>query len=166
MKTFLLHVIIALTVSYELLRSVITTAIPYNATFALLLFILVFILFWLTTALYNREYFRKLPKALGLYGYFIKEMIHANLTIAYDILTPSFSMTPSVLKLPLTARSNLEITLLVIIISLTPGTLCLDLDEDKRILYIHALYFDDGGTDKLRQSIKNGFERRLLEIMR
>ncbi len=166
MKIFLLHIVIALTTSYELLRSVFASVVPYTATYALLLFILVFILFWLTTPLYDLTYFRKLPKALGLFSYFVKEMIIANLKIAYDIVTPRMRMTPAVLQLPLSAKTHLEITLLTIIISLTPGTLSLDLDEENHIMYIHSLYLDEGDADKLRLSIKNGFERRLLEIMR
>jgi multicomponent Na+:H+ antiporter subunit E len=166
MKTFFLHLVIALTTSYELIKTVLADVVPHSATVALILFIIVFMLFWLTTPLYHPAYFRKLPKALALFVYFVKEMFVANLTIAYDILTPRLRMTPAVLQLPLSANTQLEITLLTVIISLTPGTMTLDVDEDRHIMYIHTLYLENGDIEKLRQSIKNGFERRLLELIR
>jgi multicomponent Na+:H+ antiporter subunit E len=50
------------------------------------------------------------------------------------------------------------------LISLTPGTLSIDLSEDRSILYVHVMFLDD--PDRFRQSIKNGVERRVLEVMR
>ena len=54
--------------------------------------------------------------------------------------------------------------LLANLVSLTPGTLSLEVSEDRRVLYIHAMFVDD--RDALRRQIKDGFERRLLEVMR
>jgi multicomponent Na+:H+ antiporter subunit E len=47
---------------------------------------------------------------------------------------------------------------------LTPGTLSLDLSEDRRVLYIHVMFLDD--IEKTRHQIKQGLERRVLEVMR
>jgi multicomponent Na+:H+ antiporter subunit E len=49
-------------------------------------------------------------------------------------------------------------------ISLTPGTLSLDVSADRKILYIHAMYIDD--VNAVRRKIKDGFERRVLEVLR
>ncbi|MNE92284.1 Na(+)/H(+) antiporter subunit E [compost metagenome] len=49
-------------------------------------------------------------------------------------------------------------------ISLTPGTLILDVSEDKKSLFIHVMYMKDRET--FIAQIKNGFEKRLLEIIR
>jgi multicomponent Na+:H+ antiporter subunit E len=58
----------------------------------------------------------------------------------------------------------LEILLVANMISLTPGTLSIDLSEDRRILYVHVMYLDD--PDRFRESVKEGLERRLLEVTR
>ena len=50
------------------------------------------------------------------------------------------------------------------LLTLTPGTLSLDVSTDRRFLYIHALYIDD--VEKVRREIKQGLERRLLQVMR
>jgi multicomponent Na+:H+ antiporter subunit E len=75
-------------------------------------------------------------------------------------------MKPSVLALPLDAESDLEITILASLISLTPGTLSIDVTDDRKILYVHAMYTTNGDMDILKKEIKQGFERRILEITR
>lgn len=64
----------------------------------------------------------------------------------------------------MSARTDLEINLLSTVISLTPGTLILDISEDKKTLYIHVMYLKD--KQSFIKQTKNGIERRLLEILR
>lgn len=49
-------------------------------------------------------------------------------------------MKPGVIALPLSARTEMEITLVANLISLTPGTLSLDVSDDRKVLYIHAMF--------------------------
>ena len=62
------------------------------------------------------------------------------------------------------AKTDDEITILSNLITLTPGTLSLDVSEDKKVLYIHAMYVED--VDRFRRELKDGLERRLLEVLR
>ena len=91
-------------------------------------------------------------------------MLKANLQVAYEVMTSNLHMKPGIIKMPLDAKTDLEITLLSTLISLTPGTLVLDVSEDKTVIYIHGMYLED--REKFIQSIKNGLEKPLLEIMR
>ena len=103
-------------------------------------------------------------QVLGLAGFFIWELIKANLRVAYDVLTPGYQIRPGVVAIPLDVKTDAEITLLANLITLTPGTLSLDVSVDRRVLYIHAIYLDDPET--LRRQIKQGFERRIIEVLR
>ncbi|MFP4366194.1 MAG: Na+/H+ antiporter subunit E [Bacteroidales bacterium] len=129
-------------------------------------FILIYFIFWLGSYLYDRSHFVKVPRTLGLLFYFIKELAIASVVVAWDVLTPRSRIESGVIALPLDAESNLEITILASLISLTPGTLSLDVSEDRRFLYVHAVYIKNGDVGGLKQQIKNGFERKLLEITR
>ena len=164
MKTFSIHAAVALLITILFFKYL--KVVPYNATTALLLSLTLFFILWLTSRFYSPSYFRKLPKAVSFFFYFVKEMLLANLKIAYDILSPRYRLNPIVIALPLSVQSNLEITLLTVIISLTPGTLTIDVDEKKHVLYIHSLYLDEDNVEKLKQSIKHGLERRLLQLTR
>jgi multicomponent Na+:H+ antiporter subunit E len=73
-------------------------------------------------------------------------------------------MNPGIIAFPLDAKSDLEITLFANLLTLTPGTLSLDVSSDKKILYVHALYVKD--ADSFRSELKNGLEKRLLEVLR
>lgn len=120
---------------------------------------------WMARPLYGDvEYFRRVPRAIGFALYFLKELVVSSLRVAYDVVTPPIHARPGLLKVPLDARTDLEIMLLANLVSLTPGTLSLDVSADRRFLYLHAMFVDD--PDELRREIKQGLERRLLELMR
>jgi len=124
-----------------------------------------YIILWVSkAALDGTKYFKKIPKAISFFFYFVKELIVANLKVAFDIVTPKDYMQPGIVAVPLDAKTDMEITLLANLITLTPGTLSLDVSGDKKVLYIHTLYLDN--TEKFRAEIKNGMEKRLLEVLR
>jgi len=64
---------------------------------------------------------------------------------------------------PLSVKSDLEIMVLTNLISLTPGTLSVDVSHCRSTLYIHAMDVDD--PEDLRRDIKDGFERRVKEAL-
>lgn len=110
-----------------------------------------------------RGYTRRLPRLLRFLAFFAKELVMANLTVAFDIITPVWHMKPGVIAMPLEAKTELEITMVANIISLTPGTLSLDVSDDRRVLFIHAMFLDN--EQELRDSLQD-MERRVLEILR
>lgn len=109
------------------------------------------------------DYAQNSWRIVAFVGFFIKELFKANLRVALDVVTPSHDMRPGVIAIPLSVKTDAQITLLANVISLTPGTLSLDVSDDRSVLYIHAMYVDD--PDELRHEIKAGFERRILEVM-
>jgi len=110
------------------------------------------------------RYFQRLPVAVRFGGFFLWQLLLSNLRVAYDVITPQLVMRPGIVAVPLDAKTDQEITLLANLITLTPGTLSLDVSEDRSVLYVHAMFVDN--PDSVRDSIKNGFERRLLELIR
>jgi multicomponent Na+:H+ antiporter subunit E len=124
-----------------------------------------YLILWISkSALGGTKYFKKIPGAIGFFLYFIKELLVANLKVAYDIVTPKDYMQPGIVAVPLNTETDMEITLLANLITLTPGTLSIDVSNDNKVLYIHTLYLDD--PEKFRNEIKNGMEKRLLEVLR
>lgn len=110
-------------------------------------------------------YFGKARQVVSFALFFIWQVIKANLQVAYIVLSPRYHLHPGVVAVPLDARSDAEITLLANLITLTPGTLSIDVSADRKVLYIHAMDLGDDPA-RFRRKIKDGFERRLLEVMR
>lgn len=112
----------------------------------------------------SERYGARVPRALGLLGFFVWELVLSNLTMAAEVLAPRPRRRPGVVAVPLDAETDLEIAVLACLITLTPGTLSLGVSDDRRTLYVHAMFIED--PDALRESIKSGFERRVLELFR
>lgn len=128
-------------------------------------FVISFAILWVITV--NRretKYFKILPKFVAFIFFFLYELVKANLQVAYGVITPKFFMTPGIVRVPLDAKTDIEITLLANLISLTPGTLSLDVSDDRTVLYVHSMYISD--KEEFINGIKSGFERRILEILR
>ena len=109
-------------------------------------------------------YLRKSIALAKLVAYFLKDLVTANLRVAFDIVTPHHYMRPGVVAIPLDVETDIEITLLGNLITLTPGTLALDVAADRGTMYIHSMYIKD--PEELRREIKDGLEKRILELMR
>jgi multicomponent Na+:H+ antiporter subunit E len=112
----------------------------------------------------SSSYFRRIHRVLGFALFYVWELILANLRVAYDVLTPKPRIRPGVLAIPLQAKTDAEITMLANLITLTPGSVSLDVSSDRRFLYLHAMYIAD--VEKYRESIKEQMERRVLEVLR
>lgn len=120
---------------------------------------------WLAADLIHaRKYCENVPRIFEFIAFFIWELLVANLRIAYDVVAPQFRMRPGIIALPLDARTDGEITLLANLISLTPGTLSVDVSADRTKLFIHMQFIDD--PEHAKQQLKQGFERRLLRLLR
>lgn len=115
-------------------------------------------------AITERGYTTRVPVVIRFAGYFLWQLFLSNLRVAQEVLRPRLSITPGVVAVPLTVTTDLEITLLACLITLTPGTLSLDVSDDRSTLYVHALDVVD--ADEFRRSIVDGFERRVLELLR
>ncbi|HZA34631.1 MAG TPA: Na+/H+ antiporter subunit E [Vicinamibacterales bacterium] len=97
--------------------------------------------------------------AIGLAGFFVWELVLANVRVAADVLRPRTGIQPAVVGIPLDVRSDGEILLLSMLINITPGSVTIDLSEDRRTLYVHVMHMTN--ADATRREIKDGFERRV-----
>ncbi len=109
-------------------------------------------------------YVRKVVQVLNLALFFIWELVLSNLRVALEVLTPGYQLRPGVIAIPLDVQTDAEIMLLTTLISLTPGSIAIDVSADRHELYLHAMYIDD--PEQVRRQIKDGFERRVLEVLR
>lgn len=103
-------------------------------------------------------------RIIRLAGLFLYEIFASAVRVGFLVLQPRMRLRPAIVAYPLTARSDAEITLLANMITLTPGTLSVDVSADRRHLYIHAVDCPD--RDALIASISNGFERRIIEVFK
>lgn len=95
--------------------------------------------------------------------YIAWELVCSSLEVAWDILTPAHRSKPEIIKLPLTCHHPVQISLLANLISLTPGTLAIDMEENKNILIIHVMFVQN--HQKIITFIKNNLEPKIIKAI-
>jgi len=125
-----------------------------------------FVLLWILRPAFGQtQYFPRVRKTMAFFLGFLWQLLQANLSVARTVLLePRDRINPAFLAIPLEAETDAEIALLANLITLTPGTLSLDVSTDRRVLYIHTLDVED--VDALRVEIKRSLEKGLLEVIR
>lgn len=109
-------------------------------------------------------YFSRARRVVSLMVMFVYELVLSSVRVAIMVLNPKMNLKPGIFAYPLKVDRDFEITLLANLITLTPGTLSVDVSDDRRTLYIHTVDCTD--PDGLRQDIADGFERKILEAFR
>lgn len=109
-------------------------------------------------------YLSRGAKIASLLAFLFWEIMASAVRVARAVLDRSGELKPGVFAYRLMVDRDFEIALLANLIGLTPGSVVLDISEDRTTLFIHA--FDCSDPDAERRKIAEGFERRLLEALR
>ncbi len=104
----------------------------------------------------------KVGRAVSLAAFFAWALLVANVKVALDVLRPRTSIQPAVVAIPLDITSDAEILLLSALINITPGSVTIDLSEDRRTLYVHVMHMTS--AEASRREIKDGFEQRVKRL--
>ena len=120
------------------------------------------IIFLMEGVLGRSDYSKKAYRVLKLVIFFLWELLVSNFKVAAELLTSRFLSSPAIVAVPLSVKTDLQITLLANLITLTPGTLSIDVSDDKKFLFVHLMYGAD--PDKAIAEIKSGFEKKILEV--
>lgn len=127
-------------------------------------FSLGYLALWVARPLFGETtYFERVWRVLRLAALFVYELVVSSVRVVWDVITPSHLSRPGIIAMPLDAEGEGEILLVANLISLTPGTLSLDVSPDRKTLYVHAMFVDD--PDRLRRELKQGMERWVIEAM-
>lgn len=111
----------------------------------------------------SRNYALRLIRVLRLIGFLLVEIVLANIRLTVILLSPKHRMRPGIVRVPLDLQSDEGITLLANLLTLTPGTFTVDIAEDRTAMFVHAITIEDPET--VRREIKEGFERRIREVI-
>lgn len=119
---------------------------------------------WLAQPLFSEPsgYFLRTWRVLKLAVLFLYELIVSSLQVVWDVLTPDHKSRPRIIEMPLEVEGEFAILLVTNLISLTPGTLSLDVSPDRKRLIVHAMFADD--PDAVVAGMKN-FERWVKEAL-
>ncbi|MGH8067012.1 MAG: Na+/H+ antiporter subunit E [Candidatus Entotheonellia bacterium] len=109
-------------------------------------------------------YFRKTRLGVTLALVFIKELIKSNIAVLRVVISRRPYVRSGVVAVPTELTNDLALTMLANMITLTPGTLTLDISADRRYLFVHTLNLDD--PEDVKREIRMAFEVYLRELSR
>jgi multicomponent Na+:H+ antiporter subunit E len=97
---------------------------------------------------------------------FFRDLVVSSVQVARTVLAGPGAAEPRFVVVPLgEARTGAEITLVANYITLTPGTLTVDVSPDGSSLLVHSLLAGESGDD-IRADIRDGIERRVVRVTR
>jgi len=153
--------------SINLVLAVVWAALSGELTIASLLvgFVVGYVTLWAMEPLFPAS--RYCSKVIGLVQlalFFIWELLVSSIKVAWSVVTPLRHSKPGIISVPLDVSSDTEITVLGNLVSLTPGSLSLDVSDDRKHLVVHAMFIEN--PDDYRRELKKGMEHRVREALR
>jgi multicomponent Na+:H+ antiporter subunit E len=109
------------------------------------------------------DFFGWLWATIRLIGYFLWELLKADIQVALLALRPRVQLRPGIIAMRLTAKSPGQIALLSALITLTPGTITIECSADRGWLYIHCI---DATDEEGALAAPRRFEQMILEVLR
>ncbi len=104
----------------------------------------------------------KLPAILEFAAYYLFEVVASNLRVAHDVLTPTHYMKPEIIRVGIEGLTDRQVLALGNLVTMTPGTLSLDVDENQRELVVHGMYVDDPAA--AARELEADFLRRIRRV--
>ncbi|MBD8065368.1 Na+/H+ antiporter subunit E [Devosia sp. PTR5] len=107
---------------------------------------------------------RTVRHVLGLVLLFLYELVVSAVRVALIVIRPNIekALSPAIVAVPVSLKTDAEITILANMITLTPGTLSIDVSADRQVIYVHTLALSS--KEALVSEISDGFERKVREV--
>jgi len=123
-------------------------------------FVVGYFTLWLLQPLMGTQssYFKRVWYWIKLVVMFHYELMMSSIEVLWDIVTPTHRANPAFIDVPLDVKTDAGIFLVTNLITLTPGTLSIDVSPDRKTLTIHAMFVEDPQTvcDEISPAWRNG----------
>lgn len=109
-------------------------------------------------------YLRRLYSSFKLLLIFISELTQSSIVVLRQILSPKLKIKPGIFKYETVLKSDVEVTMLSLLLTLTPGSVVMEVSPEGNMLYIHAMDVEQSRAGLIKQ-LKN-FEKAIMEVTR
>jgi len=106
---------------------------------------------------------KRIWATVNLFFFYLKEVLLSNFRVAHDVLTPRHRMKPGIIAVDVEGLTDWQIFFMSNLITMTPGTLGLTVSEDRKKLFLHAMYID-GSVEELAESLRKDYGRRVKSV--
>lgn len=122
------------------------------------------IIFFMHRFLGTQFYLRRVYSTIKLIFIFISELTQSSIIVLKQILSPRLKIKPGIFKYETVLKSDVEVTMLSLLLTLTPGSVVMEVSPEGNVLYIHAMDVEQS-KDALLSQLGN-FEKAIMEVTR
>lgn len=122
------------------------------------------IIFFMHRFFGTQFYLRRLYSSFKLLLIFISELTQSSIVVLRQILSPKLKIKPGIFKYETVLKSDVEVTMLSLLLTLTPGSVVMEVSPEGNTLYIHAMDVEQSRAGLIKQ-LKN-FEKAIMEVTR
>ncbi|MFS0577185.1 Na+/H+ antiporter subunit E [Sporosarcina sp. 179-K 3D1 HS] len=122
------------------------------------------IIFFMHRFFGTQFYLRRLYSSFKLMLIFISELTQSSIIVLKQILSPRLKIKPGIFKYETILKSDVEVTMLSLLLTLTPGSVVMEVAPEGNLLYIHAMDVEQSRAGLIKQ-LKN-FEKAIMEVTR
>lgn len=112
----------------------------------------------------TKFYLLRVYSTIKLLLIFVSELFQSSLLIMKQILSPKLNIKPGIFTYEHSMEGDYELTTLALLLTLTPGSVVMEVSPDGKIFYIHAMDVETS-RDSVLKSIKV-FEKAIMEVTR
>ncbi|MCP1143299.1 Na+/H+ antiporter subunit E [Lysinibacillus endophyticus] len=112
----------------------------------------------------TRFYLNRVIKLINLILLFIKEILISSFSVMKQILTPKLNITPGIFTYKTNLEGEWEVTALALLLTLTPGSVVMEVSEKGDVFYIHAMDIEQSKEEVIRSIGK--YEKAIMEVTR
>lgn len=112
----------------------------------------------------TRFYLRRVFACFKLLFIFISELTQSSVLVLKQILSPRLKIQPGIFRYETVLRSDIELTMISLLLTLTPGSVVMEVMPDENILFVHAMDVENE-RDAILSQLKN-FEKAIMEVTR
>lgn len=109
-------------------------------------------------------YMKKIWSICKLVLLFLKELILSSMVVLKQICSPKLKITPGIFAYETQLEGDIETTALALLLTLTPGSVVMEIDESGKVFYIHAMDIEQSKADVIRSMAS--FEKAIMEVTR
>lgn len=109
-------------------------------------------------------YMRKVWSIIKLVFLFLEELVVSSYVVLKQICSPKLNIKPGIFTYETKLSGDIEITALALLLTLTPGSVVMEIGEEGQLFYIHAMDIEKSKVDVLRSMAR--FEKAIMEVTR
>ena len=104
----------------------------------------------------------KIFKLIKFSFFYVGEVVKTNIIMAYEVLTPTHYMKPGYIKINVSELSDRQLLIFSNLLTMTPGSMVVSVDDKSEFVYIHLLYLEDRNV--LAKEIRENYLNRVKEV--